>query len=216
MSFKLAPSILSADFGNLEKDIVMLNKSQADWIHVDIMDGVFVPNISFGFPIMKMLKNTAQKELDVHLMISKPDSFIPHFTDYNVSTLTVHYEACVHLHRTLNEIRKQGMKAGVALNPHTPVSLLEDIIEDADLVLILSVNPGFGGQKFIENSYQKIEKLKNLIIQKKSHAIIEVDGGVNLDNAAKLIAAGADALVAGNAVFATADPSETIKRFKLI
>ncbi|MBL6964874.1 MAG: ribulose-phosphate 3-epimerase [Bacteroidetes bacterium] len=216
MDFILSPSILSADFGHLESDIAMLNNSEADWIHVDVMDGVFVPNISFGFPVMNMLKKTAQKPLDVHVMITQPDQYINHFAEQATSTLSVHYEACTHLHRTLNEIRNKGMKAGVALNPHTPVNLLEDIITEADMILVLSVNPGFGGQKFIEHSYQKIEKLKNLIIQKNSNAKIEVDGGVTLDNAAKLSKAGADILVAGNAVFNSAKPIETIRQFKAI
>ncbi|MBL7811164.1 MAG: ribulose-phosphate 3-epimerase [Bacteroidetes bacterium] len=210
MSAIIAPSVLSADFGNLQRDIEMINNSQAGWFHVDIMDGVFVPNMSFGFPVMKVLKEQATKPLDVHLMIVDPDRYIQRFAEHGAHVLTVHYEACTHLHRTLAEIRKQGMKAGVALNPHTPAALLQDIIADCDLVLVMSVNPGFGGQKFIENTYQKISDVKNLILQKNSQAVIEVDGGVAMDNAARLAACGADVLVAGNTVFSAANPSAMI------
>lgn len=216
MSAIIAPSILSADFGNLQHDFEMINRSQADWFHVDVMDGVFVPNISFGFPVMKVLQKIATKTLDVHLMIVNPDRYIAEFAAAGANYLTVHYEASTHLHRTLNEIRKQGMKAGVSLNPHTPVSALEDIIEDCDLVLLMSVNPGFGGQKFIENTYRKIETTKELITRKNSKALIEIDGGVTLENAGKLVQCGADALVAGNTVFGSANPEETIAQLKKV
>lgn len=206
----IAPSILSADFGNLQRDCEMINQSDAGWYHVDVMDGVFVPNISFGFPVMNMLKKHATKTLDVHLMIVEPDRYIQRFAEAGAQVLTVHYEACTHLHRSLAEIKKQGMKAGVALNPHTPVSNLKDIIADCDLVLIMSVNPGFGGQAFIENTYRKVAELKELILKNQCHTLIEVDGGVSENNAAALVKAGADVLVAGNAVFATSNPSETI------
>jgi ribulose-phosphate 3-epimerase len=206
----IAPSILSADFGNLQRDCEMINQSDAGWYHVDVMDGVFVPNISFGFPVMNMLKKHATKTLDVHLMIVEPDRYIQRFAEAGAQVLTVHYEACTHLHRSLAEIKKQGMKAGVALNPHTPVSNLKDIIADCDLVLIMSVNPGFGGQAFIENTYRKVAELKELILKHQCHTLIEVDGGVSENNAAALVKAGADVLVAGNAVFATSNPSETI------
>lgn len=206
----IAPSILSADFGNLQRDCEMINQSDAGWYHVDVMDGVFVPNISFGFPVMNMLKKHATKTLDVHLMIVEPDRYIQRFAEAGAQVLTVHYEACTHLHRSLAEIKKQGMKAGVALNPHTPVSNLKDIIADCDLVLIMSVNPGFGGQAFIENTYRKVAELKELILKNQCHTLIEVDGGVSENNAAALVKAGADVLVAGNAVFATSNPLETI------
>jgi ribulose-phosphate 3-epimerase len=212
--FKLAPSILSADFGRLSQDIEMVNNSQADWFHVDIMDGVFVPNISFGFPVMKTLAKEAKKPLDVHLMIVDPDRYIERFAVENTYLLTVHYEACTHLHRTINEIKKNGMKAGVAINPHTPVNLLYDILQDLDLVLIMSVNPGFAAQKFIENTYSKISRLKKQISENKLNVEIEVDGGVNLNNFKKLADAGADVLVAGNAVFGEKSPTDTIKKFK--
>lgn len=212
----IAPSILSADFGNLARDIEMLNTSKADWIHVDVMDGVFVPNISFGFPVLKVVQKIAKKPLDVHLMIVEPDRYIQQFKDAGAEILTVQYEACTHLHRTLQAIKASGMKAGVALNPHTPVNLLNDIIHDIDMVLIMSVNPGFGGQKFIEHSYSKISKLKELIIQAGSHTLIEVDGGVNLQNYKQLIEAGVDVLVAGNTVFGSADPQKTIMQLKNI
>jgi ribulose-phosphate 3-epimerase len=216
MAFILAPSILSADFGNIERDVKMLNSSQADWIHVDVMDGVFVPNISFGFPVIKAIKKWAEKPLDVHLMIVQPERYIKEFKDAGANILTVQYEACPHLHRTIQTIKAEGMKAGVALNPHTPVALLEDIITDLDLVLIMSVNPGFGGQKFIQNAYKKIRDLKMLIQASRSNAIIEVDGGVSVENTGKLLQAGAQALVAGNAIFSTQNPADTIRQMKTI
>jgi ribulose-phosphate 3-epimerase len=214
MSATIAPSVLSADFGNLQRDIEMINNSDAGWFHVDIMDGVFVPNISFGFPVMSVLKQHAKKPLDVHLMIVDPDRYIQRFADHGAAVLTVHYEACTHLHRTLAEIRKCGMKAGVALNPHTPAYLLQDIIADCDLVLVMSVNPGFGGQKFIQNTYDKVRQVKELILAKNSPAVIEVDGGVALDNAAALAACGVDVMVAGNTVFSSNNPSATITELK--
>lgn len=210
----VAPSVLSANFGQLEKDIEMINNSEADWFHVDIMDGVFVPNISFGFPVMNVLKKLAGKPLDVHLMIVDPDRYVQAFKEAGASVLTVHYEACTHLHRSIQNIRAHGMKAGVAINPHTNVSLLEDTIADIDLVCMMSVNPGFGGQKFIENTYEKVIRLHNIIVEKKSNALIEIDGGVDLNNYRKLLECGADVLVAGNTVFSSADPSETISKLK--
>lgn len=210
----IAPSILSADFGNLERDFDMINQSQADWFHVDIMDGVFVPNISFGFPVVKALQKVAKKHMDVHLMIVDPDRYIADFAKAGAQTLTVHYEACIHLHRSLQAIKAHGMKAGIALNPHTPVSVLEDIIADADLVCLMSVNPGFGGQAFIERTYEKVRALKRLINESGSSALIEIDGGVTLDNAALLHQAGADVLVAGNTVFGSKDPIQTIAELK--
>jgi ribulose-phosphate 3-epimerase len=210
MSVIIAPSVLSADFGNLQRDCEMINQSDAGWYHVDVMDGVFVPNISFGFPVMNVLKKHATKTLDVHLMIVEPDRYIQRFAEAGAQVLTVHYEACTHLHRSVAEIKKHGMKAGVALNPHTPVNHLTDIIADCDLVLIMSVNPGFGGQAFIENTYRKVAELKDLILKNNGHALIEVDGGVSETNAQALAKAGADVLVAGNAVFATPNPSATI------
>ena len=212
----IAPSILSADFANLQRDCEMLNQSAADWFHVDIMDGVFVPNISFGFPVVKAIKKHAAKPLDVHLMIVDPDRYIKAFADAGADYLSVHIEACNHLHRTLQYIKAEGMKAGVAVNPHTPVSQLEDIVADTDLFCMMSVNPGFGGQKFIENTYRKIEKLKDLILKTGSKALIEIDGGVDGNNAAKLIATGADVLVAGNYVFSAASPTSTIESLKSI
>lgn len=206
--------MLSANFLHLENDIEMINNSQADWFHLDVMDGMFVPNISFGPMIIGQMAKKAKKTLDTHLMIEDPDRYILDFKNAGTDYLTVHYEACRHLHRSVQAIKKEGLKAGVSLNPHTPISALEDIIADVDLVLIMSVNPGFGGQKFIENSYAKIEKLNNLISQKNSQALIEVDGGVNLENAPKLVAAGADVLVAGNAIFKTENPTETIRKMK--
>jgi ribulose-phosphate 3-epimerase len=212
----IAPSILSADFANLQRDCEMLNQSAADWFHVDIMDGVFVPNISFGFPVVKAIKKHATKPLDVHLMIVDPDRYIKAFADAGADYLSVHIEACNHLHRTLQYIKAEGMKAGVAVNPHTPVSQLEDIVADTDLFCMMSVNPGFGGQIFIENTYRKIEKLKDLILKTGSKALIEIDGGVDGNNAAKLIATGADVLVAGNYVFSAANPTATIESLKAI
>ncbi len=214
MSHLIAPSFLSADFSNLSKDINMINKSLADWFHLDIMDGVFVPNISFGFPVIKTIKKQATKPLDVHLMIIKPERYIEAFAEAGADILTVHYEACTHLHRTLDQIKSLGIKAGVSLNPHTPVSFLEDVINMTDLVLIMSVNPGFGGQKFIEHSYEKIRKLKTMINSSGSNALIEVDGGVNNSNSNALIEAGADVLVAGNAIFGAEDPIKTIELLK--
>jgi len=210
----LAPSLLSADFGNLARDIDIINSSRADWLHIDIMDGVFVPNISFGFPVLEYVKRLSKKPLDVHLMIVEPNKFIQECKNIGAMMMNVHYEACTHLHRTITAIRQAGMKAGVTLNPHTPVELLEDIVNEVDLVLIMSVNPGFGGQKFIENTYSKVARLRSMIERKGSKALIEVDGGVNLDNAANIYRAGADVLVAGNAVFRTPDISAAIEAFK--
>lgn len=216
MAHLISPSLLSANFCNLENDIEMLNNSQADWLHVDVMDGVFVPNISFGQPVIKHIKKIAKKPLDVHLMIVEPDKFFEDYKNCGADIITVHYEACTHLHRSLSKIRQLGMKAGVVLNPHTPVCVLEDIIEMCDLVLLMSVNPGFGGQSFIENTYSKIKTLKQLIERKNPNCLIEIDGGVNTANYKKLIEAGADVLVAGNAVFAAENPTETIKQLKTI
>ncbi len=212
----IAPSVLAADFANLQKDVEMINQSKADWFHIDIMDGVFVPNISFGMPVLQAIGKHANKTLDVHLMIVDPDRYIKTFKDLNTDILTVHYEACTHLHRTIQAIKAEGMKAGVALNPHTNVGVLEDIIQDVDLVLIMSVNPGFGGQSFIENTYSKVASLKELITKKGSKAIIEIDGGVTSENAKALVEAGADALVAGSFVFKSKDPSQTISKLKEI
>lgn len=210
----IAPSVLAADFANLQRDIEMINESQADWFHIDIMDGVFVPNISFGMPVLEAINKHAKKVLDVHLMIVDPDRYIKTFKDLGTDILTVHYEACTHLHRTIQAIKAEGMKAGVALNPHTPVAVLEDIIQDLDLVLIMSVNPGFGGQSFIENTYDKVRKLKAMIDAKGASVIIEIDGGVNSANAKALVEAGANVLVAGNFVFKSENPIETIKELK--
>jgi len=215
MAHLVAPSILSADFANIQRDVEMINKSEADWFHVDVMDGVFVPNISFGFPVIKAIKKHAKKPLDVHLMIVDPDRYITTFKDAGADVLTVHMEACTHLHRTLQSIKANGMKAGVALNPHTNIHTLEDVICDVDLVCLMSVNPGFGGQKFIENTYHKVAVLKAMIKNKKAHTLIEIDGGVDLNNYKKLLQAGADVLVAGNTVFASSNPTETIKQLKL-
>lgn len=215
MSQLIAPSLLSADFGNLQRDISMINQSNADWFHIDIMDGNFVPNLSIGFPVLKSIVEHAQKPLDIHLMIVNPDKYIERFCkEAKAAYLTVHYEACNHLHRTIQQIKSYGVKAGVSLNPHSPVSLLEDILGEVDLVLLMSVNPGFGGQKFIEQTYRKIEKLKKMIIQSESHALIEVDGGVDLNNYKSLIAAGTDVLVCGNTVFSSDNPIETIAQLK--
>jgi ribulose-phosphate 3-epimerase len=216
MAYILAPSVLSADFSRLGEDIEMINNSEADWFHIDIMDGVFVPNISFGFPVMKAVKKLAKKPMDVHLMIVQPERYIKDFKDAGADILTVQLEACTHLHRTIQQIKENGMKAGVAINPHTSVSLLKDVITDLDMVLLMSVNPGFGGQKFIPNSLPKLRELKALITSANANTLIEIDGGVSLDNAAEILAAGADVLVAGNAVFSTPDPSETIAKFKAI
>ncbi|WP_067033118.1 ribulose-phosphate 3-epimerase [Allomuricauda sp. CP2A] len=210
----IAPSLLASDFANLQRDIEMVNQSEADWFHLDIMDGVFVPNISFGMPVVKAIAKHAKKTLDMHLMIVDPDRYIKTFADLGVNNLTVHYEACPHLHRTLQAIKAEGMKAGVAMNPHTSIDLLEDIIQDVDIVNLMSVNPGFGGQSFIENTYKKVKDLKNLIEQKKSNALIEIDGGVNATNAKKLVDAGVDVLVAGNFVFSSGNPTQTIKDLK--
>lgn len=212
----LAPSILAADFANLQRDVQMINQSQADWFHIDIMDGVFVPNISYGMPVLEAINKYANKPLDVHLMIIDPDRYIEVFKKLGSDILTVHYEACKHLHRTIQAIKNQEMKAGVALNPHTPVSVLEDIIADVDLVLIMSVNPGFGGQSFIENTYKKVNQAKELIYKNHSTALIEVDGGVSSQNAHQLIEAGADVLVAGSFVFRSENPTQTIQEMKSI
>ena len=210
----ISPSLLSADFGNLARDIEMLNNSDADWIHVDVMDGVLVPNISFGQPVVKHIKKHARKPLDVHLMIVDPARYVQSFRDAGADILTVHYEACNHVNRTLNAIRDAGMKAGVVLNPHSPVSLLEDSVQDCDLVLLMSVNPGFGGQKFIENTYSKVMTLKEMCQRKNPACLIEIDGGVNFANAAKLYEAGADVLVAGNTVFSAENPAKAITDLK--
>ena len=206
--------MLSSNFGRLDAEVEMVNKSMADWFHLDIMDGLFVPNISYGFPVVKAVAKKAEKPLDVHLMIRDPDRYLEAFKDACAEWLTVHYEACTHLHRTLRAIRALGMKAGVALNPHTPASALQDILQEADLILIMSVNPGFGGQAFISHTYRKIETVKELILREKASALIETDGGVGLQNAAALYAAGADVLVAGQAIFGSDDPSQTIHRIK--
>lgn len=216
MHHKIAPSLLSADFLNLERDVEMINNSEADWFHCDVMDGSFVPNISFGFPIIKQISKVAKKPLDVHLMIVNPDKYIDQVKDAGAYLMNVHYEACTHLHRTVAAIHDAGMKAGVTLNPHTPVSLLEDILQDVDMVLLMSVNPGFGGQKFIEHSLTKVSKLKEMIVRRNLHTLIEVDGGVNLETGKRLVEAGADVLVAGNAVFSDPDPVEMIHKLKSI
>jgi ribulose-phosphate 3-epimerase len=214
MSPIIAPSLLSADFANLEKDLNMVNESDADWLHVDVMDGVFVPNISLGFPVIKAVQRIIKKPMDVHLMIVNPDLYIQAFADAGASYISVHYEACTHLHRTIQAIKHAGAKAGVAINPHTPVQLLQEIIADIDLVCMMSVNPGFGGQKFIENTYSKISELRELIAARKSHAKIEIDGGVDLQNFEKLVKTGADVLVTGNTVFTSKDPKKTISILK--
>lgn len=212
----IAPSVLAADFANLQRDIEMINNSQADWFHIDIMDGVFVPNISFGMPVLEAITKHAKKTIDVHLMIIDPDRYIKTFADLGANILTVHYEACTHLHRTLQAIKAEGMLAGVAINPHTSIDLLEDVINDIDLVCIMSVNPGFGGQSFIENTYNKVSKLKDLIIKKEANTIIEIDGGVTDKNALQLVEAGADVLVAGSFVFKAQNPTSTIENLKKI
>lgn len=210
----IAPSLLAADFANLQRDIEMINNSEADWFHIDIMDGVFVPNISFGMPVLEAIVKHATKTIDVHLMIIDPDRYIKTFADLGTNILSVHYEACTHLHRTLQAIKAEGMKAGVVLNPHTSVDLLENIINDIDLICIMSVNPGYGGQSFIENTYSKIKTLKQLITQKGANTLIEVDGGISDKNAKQLIEAGADVLVAGNFIFKAKNPIETISNLK--
>ena len=214
MSHKISPSILAADFGNLQRDCEMVNHSEADWFHLDIMDGVFVPNISYGMPIIKKINEISKKTLDVHLMIIEPDRYIKTFKDIGADILTVHFEACNHLHRTIQNIKSHGMKAGVAINPHTPINVLEDILDDLDLVLIMSVNPGFGGQSFIENTFTKTKKLSEIRESRQSHFLIEIDGGVSTSNARKLVDAGADVLVAGSFIFKSDNPAETISELK--
>ncbi len=212
----IAPSLLSANFANLQQDIEMINRSQADWLHLDIMDGVFVPNISFGFPVIEAIAPLARKPLDVHLMITQPEKFISRLQALGTFMMNVHYEACLHLHRTVQEIKKAGMKAGVTLNPHTPVSMLEDILPDVDMVLLMSVNPGFGGQEFIPQSTEKIARLKEMILRKNLSTLIEVDGGINLETARLTLDAGADILVCGNSIFSAENPEETIAKLKAL
>ena len=214
MKHLIAPSLLSANFMDLRKDVEMINESEADWLHLDIMDGVFVPNISFGFPILEALKPVCKKPMDVHLMIVEPQKFIPEVAATGAYMMNVHYEACTHLHRTVAAIKEAGMKAGVTLNPHTPISLLEDIVQDVDMVLLMSVNPGYGGQRFIEHSVDKVARLREMIDRKGLNTLIQVDGGVNLDSGKRLVDAGADVLVAGSFVFKAADPKQTIKDLK--
>jgi len=214
MNHLVSPSLLAADFMNLGKDVIMVNKSPADWIHCDIMDGVFVPNISFGLPVVEQIRKISEKPLDVHLMIVDPDRYLARFHDAGASILTVQYEACFHLHRTVTEIRNLGMKAGVAINPHTPVSLLENTLPFIDMVLIMTVNPGFGGQSFINESYKKIKALRKMIDVGGYNVLIEVDGGIDTTNAAALVEAGVDVLVAGNAIFSSSDPQDTIRKLK--
>ncbi len=211
---KVSPSLLAADFANLTKDIDMINRSEADWLHLDVMDGVFVPNISFGFPVLQAVAKICQKPLDIHLMIVDPGKFTEQVKALGAYMMNVHYEACPHLHRTIQQIHDAGMKAGVTLNPHTPVNVLEDIIQDVDMVLLMTVNPGFGGQKFIEHSIQKVQRLKELIQKSGSHALIEVDGGVNHETAPRLVEAGVDVLVAGSYVFGAENPEQRIKELK--
>ncbi len=210
----IAPSILAADFANLQRDIEMINNSDADWFHIDIMDGVFVPNISFGMPVLEAIARHTKKTIDVHLMIVDPDRYIKTFADLGANVLSVHFEACTHLHRTLQVIKAEGMEAGVAINPHTNVSLLEDVINDIDMVCMMSVNPGFGGQSFIENTYKKIKQLKEIIVKNGAKTLIEIDGGVTDKNALQLVEAGADILVAGNFVFKSDNPTQTIADLK--
>lgn len=214
MSHLIAPSMLACNFGQLDAEVELINSSKADWLHIDVMDGRFVPNISFGFPIIKKMQEKAAKPLDVHLMIVEPELYIDKFIEYGAEVLSVHYEATNHLHRTIHAIKEKGVKAGVALNPHTSVNLLKDVLLDLDLVCVMSVNPGFGGQKFIENTYKKVRELRNLIAQLNTHCHIEIDGGVNLENAPKLIEAGADVLVAGSTVFKSSNTTETILALK--
>lgn len=216
MKHKIAPSLLAADFLNLQREVEMINKSDADWLHLDIMDGVFVPNISFGFPVLEALKPICEKPMDVHLMIVEPQKFISEIAATGAYMMNVHYEACTHLHRTVAAIKEAGMKAAVTLNPHTPISLLEDILQDLDMVLLMSVNPGFGGQRFIEHSVTKTARLKEMILRKGLDTLIELDGGVNLDTGKRLVDAGADVLVAGNFVFRSPDPIQTIKELKAV
>lgn len=214
MSVLISPSMLSCDFANIQRDVEMINNSSADWFHIDVMDGVFVPNISFGFPVLSAIKKHAKKPMDVHLMIENPDQYLEDFKKAGTDILTVHFEACPHLHRTIQKIKELGMKAGVALNPHTPVDMLQDVVADLDLILIMSVNPGFGGQKFINNALLKVEQAKNLIRHCGSNAVVEVDGGVNLETGNELVKAGADVLVAGSFVFNSNDPVKTIQALK--
>jgi len=216
MSTIIAPSLLSADFLNLGRDVEMVNNSEADWFHLDIMDGVFVPNLSYGLPVVSHINKAAKKPLDVHLMIIDPDRYVENFKKAGADILTVHYEACTHLHRTIQNIKAHGMKAGVSLNPHTPVSVLEDIIHDIDVVLLMSVNPGFGGQSFVEHTIKKIKKLKKMVDDNGNHVIIEIDGGVNLETGKLLVEAGATALVAGSYVFGSDNPTEAIKGLKAL